>query len=107
MQNRPEIDLLKEQYKEEIGVSEVLSEEIKLFLDFYGEKQDTIRKAREKVDLEVEKIKGIKELSYVVLMGSNSALLDTLFRVQSDITETPEDEVRRMASEKFEKSSRK
>ena len=40
-------------------------------------------------------------MSYVVLMGGNSTLLDTLFRVQSDITEIGEDEVRRMAREKL------
>ena len=76
-----------------MGVSELvvgqyeLSEEMKLFLDLYEKKQDTIKKGKERVELEVEKIKGIEEMSYVMLMGGNSVLLDTLFRVQSDITE--------------------
>ena len=42
-----------------------------------------------------------------MLMGGNSVLLDTLFRVQSDITETPEDEVKRMARENFEEKFKK
>ena len=46
-------------------------------------------------------------MSYVMLMGGNSTLLDTLFRVQSDITEIGEDEVRRMARENFEEKFKK
>ena len=40
-------------------------------------------------------------------MDGNSALLDTLFRVQSNITEIAEDEVRRMARENFEEKFKK
>ena len=44
-----------------MGVSELvpgqykLSEEMKLFLDLYGKKHDTIKKARERVELEIKK----------------------------------------------------
>ena len=114
VQNRPEIDFLEEQYNKDMGVSELvagqyeLSEEMKLFLDSaHQKKQEVIKKGKERVSLEIEKIKEIEETSYVMLMGGNSVLLDTLFRVQSDITETPEDEVRRMARENFEEKFKK
>ena len=77
VQNRPEIDFLEEQYNEDMGVSELvagqneLSEAMKLFLDLYGERQDTIKKGKERVPLETEKIKGIEEMSNVMLMGGN------------------------------------
>ena len=84
-----------------------MSAEIELFLELYGKKQETVKKGRERVELDVEKIKGIEEMSYVMLMDSNSVLLDTLFRVQSDITETPENELKIMARENFEEKYKK
>ena len=82
---------------------------MKLFLDLYEKKQDTIKKGKERVSLEIEKIKGIEEMSYVMLMGGNKNknLSNILFRVQSDITETLEDEVKRVAKEKFESMFKK
>ena len=82
---------------------------MKLFLNLYGKKQEVIKKGKERVSLEIEKIKGIEEMSYVMLMGGNKNknLSNILFRVQSDITETPEDEVKRVAKEKFESMFKK
>ena len=67
VQNRPEIDFLEEQYNEDMGVSELvvgqyeLSEEMKLFLDLYEKREDTIKKAKERVSLEVEKSKELRK----------------------------------------------
>ena len=46
-------------------------------------------------------------MSYDMLMGVNSVVLNILFRVESDITETPEDEVKGMAKENLEEKFRK
>ena len=91
MQNRPEIDFLEEQYNEDMGVSELvvgqyeLSEEMKLFLNLYEKKQDTIKKRKERVSLEVEKIKGIEEMSYVMLLGGNKNSISQIFFLEFNL----------------------